>query len=203
MTRIRVSLAVLALFMTGGTLARAATIDFESFDLVGGPFLDVPESLPFPNVGGSGVDVTINGGADNRIYDLFQYGHDSNAVGQALIDWPWPSGSNPAGTEMLFSVSVAEVSMRVGDFGGDDDTPLLLRAFDVNGVEIGSDSVNWPATAQPPFATLSVTVAGIRKVIFSSGGFYAGSVFIDDVTFSTSVSVESESWAGIKALYRD
>ncbi|MEZ5066251.1 MAG: hypothetical protein R3B81_16105 [bacterium] len=195
-------LTVLAVLMIDASVARAATIDFEDFDLVGGPFLDVPESLPFSNVDGSGVDVTINGGADNRIYDVFQYGHDADAVGQALIDWPWPSGSNPAGTEMLFSVSVSEVTLRAGDFGSDDDSPLLLRAFDINDVEIGSDSVDWPVTAHPPFATLSVAAAGIRKVIFSSGGLFAGSVFIDDVTFSTSVSVEAETWGGIKALYR-
>jgi len=158
-------------------------IDFEEFDLSGNLHLDVSESLSFPGVGGSYISATINGGADNRIYDLFQIGGDPLATGQALIDWHWPKGSNPDGTTILFDWPISEFSLRAGDFKSDDDTPLKIVAYDGNDQEVASDSLDWPDTAGPPFATLSVSGAGIRKVIFTSGGKFAGSVFLDDMTF--------------------
>ena len=80
------------------TTAHAAIIDFEEFNLQGALYLDVPSPLIFNNVGGTGVNVEIVEGADNRIYDLYQFGGNPDITGQALIDWPWSSGSNPSGT---------------------------------------------------------------------------------------------------------
>ncbi len=35
----------------------------------------------------------------------------------------------------------------------------------------------------PPFSTLTVNVPGIRKIVYKSGGAYANSTFIDNLTF--------------------
>ncbi len=159
------------------------TVDFEEFNLGGALYLDVSETLVLNNVDGSGVNVTIVGGADNRVYDLFQFGGDPSATGQALIDWFWPWGSNPTGTTILFDKPMLSFSLRAGDFGSDDDSPLMITAFDSQDQLLAQDSVSWDASRFPPFATLSVSATGIRKVIYSSGGNYANSTFIDDLTF--------------------
>lgn len=164
--------------------AQSVTIDFENFDLGGGTFLDVSENLVLMDVGSSGVDVTINAGTDNRIYDLFLFGGYSDPGPQALIDWPWPSGSNGTGTCIEFSSPVSDVSLIAGDFGSDDDSPLMITAFDPNNNVVGTDSVPWPATSFPPFATLSVSGSNIAKVVYSSGGAFAGSTFIDNISFT-------------------
>jgi hypothetical protein len=158
-------------------------IDFEDFNLGGGLFLDVPDTLIFSDVGGSGVSVTIVGGADIRIYDMFKYGNNPNATGQALGDWKWWGGSNTAGTTILFDKPVTSFSLRAGDFGADNDNFLMITAFDAQDQILAQDSVPWNATMQPPFATLSVSAPDISKVIYNSGGSYANSTFIDDLTF--------------------
>lgn len=178
-----IALSLAAAFMLAlPVLARAATIDFEGFALGGATFLDVGPSLSFSNVEGSGVDVTINEGADNRIYDLFLFGSNPLATGQALIDWNWPSGSNTVGTEILFSTSVLSFSLEAGDFGGDDDSPLTITAYDIGGNLVASDSASW--SSNPPFSLLSVSAPGIRRVVFQSGGTFANSIFIDNLTFA-------------------
>ena len=159
------------------------TIDFDSFDLAGGLYLDVPETLTFNNVDGSGINATIIAGADNRVYDLLKFGNNPNATSQALLDWPWPDGSNPTGTTIQFNKSISSFSLRAGDFGFDDDVPLEITAFDAQNIPLAQDTVIWNASSEPPFATLSVTAPGIRKVIYHSGGVYENSTFIDDITF--------------------
>ena len=164
--------------------ANAAVIDFEDFDLGGMSYLDVGSPLTFPDVDGSGVTVSIVQGADNRIYDLYLFG---GWVGQALIDWPWGGAmSNPAGTTILFDQDVSNFILEAGDFGSDDDSPLSITAYDADDNVIGSDSVPWDASKNPPFATLSLNVSGIRKIVYHSGGNYANSTFIDNLTFTTS-----------------
>jgi hypothetical protein len=78
---------------------------------------------------------------------------------------------------------VSNFSLRAGDFGSDDDSPLRIEAFDGNGGSLGVHAVSWPSSAFPPFATLTLSVAGIRRVHYSSGGPFTGSTFIDDITF--------------------
>jgi hypothetical protein len=160
-----------------------AKINFEEFNLNNQVFLDVDQSLEFLNVDGSGVNVTIVGNADNRIYDLFKFGRNPNATGQALIDWFWPMGSNPLGTTILFDQPVSNFSLRAGDFGSDNDGQLKITAFDSAGNVIGSDSANWNSGQFPPFATLNLNTTGINKVVYLSGGTFQNSTFIDDLTF--------------------
>jgi hypothetical protein len=111
------------------------------------------------------------------------FGNNPQATGQALIDMSWSTFQNPNGTDILFDVPVKNFSLRAGDFGGDDDSPLKIEAFDAGGASLGVAMVSWPASTFPPFATLSLNVSGIRKVHYSSGGQFTGSTFIDDVTF--------------------
>jgi hypothetical protein len=164
----------------------AVIIDFESFNLNNATFLDVASPLVFDNVGGSGVTVTMNEGIDFRIYDLFAFGGDLNAVGQALIDMSWGTFTNSSGTDILFSSPVSGFSLRAGDFGSDGDSPLRIEAFDAGNVSLGVATALWPAVAFPPFATLSLDVAGIRRIHYSSNGTFTGSTFIDDITFTAS-----------------
>src|SRR5262245_3633511 len=106
--------------------ARSVVIDFEEFNLGGSTFLDVGSPLVFSR---PGVTVTMNQGIDFRIYDLFKYGNDPAATGQALIDMNWSSFSNPNGTDIVFNVPVQNFSLRAGDFGSDDDSTLRIEAF--------------------------------------------------------------------------
>jgi hypothetical protein len=170
----------------------AEVIDFESFNLAGAVFLDTPEILSFMNVGGSGVNVTINGGADLRIYDLVQFGSYAFPGPQALIDMNWGTFTNPAGTDIFFSTLVSNFSLIAGDFGSDSDTPLRIEAFNAGGASLGVATALWPATANPPFALLSLNLSGISRVHYSSGGSFTGSTFVDNITFTPGAAAVPE-----------
>jgi hypothetical protein len=103
---------------------------------------------------------------------------------QGLIDWPWPNGSNPTGTTILFNTPVFDFSLLAGDFGGDNDSPLMISAFDSADNLLGTYSVNWDESASAPFATLFLDLNGISKVVCNSGGLFANSTFIDNITFT-------------------
>jgi hypothetical protein len=162
--------------------SEADVIDFEEFDLGGNTYLDVGSPLVFTKVGETGVDVDIVEGADNRIYDLFEFAGNPAVTGQALIDWPWPEGRNITGTTILFSKPVSDFSLQAGDFGGDDDSPLTITAYDDSDNVIGTDSASWDPYRFPPFAVLHISAAGIRKVVYRSGGAYENSTFIDNLS---------------------
>jgi hypothetical protein len=67
----------------------------------------------------------------------------------------------------------------------------VLVAFDEFGIELASDAKSWDRSAiLPPFETLSVTAPGIWEVQFNSGGSFANSVFIDDLTFDPETECE-------------
>jgi hypothetical protein len=162
--------------------AQSYVVDFEDFNLNGGLFLDVSETLALNDVGGSGIDVLILGNADNRIYDLVQFGHYAFASPQALIDMNWTNYQNPAGTDILFSSSVSSVSLIAGDFGGDNDSPITITAYDAAGNVVDTDTTLWDGF--PPFQLLSVVGSGIVRVHYFSGGQYTNSTFFDDITFT-------------------
>jgi hypothetical protein len=162
--------------------AQSYVVDFEDFNLNGGQFLDVSETLSLNDVGGSGIDVLILGNADNRVYDLVQYGNYAFASPQAMIDMSWTNYQNPAGTDILFSPSVSSVSLIAGDFGGDNDSPITITAYDAAGNVVDTDTTPWDG--DPPFQLLSVVGSGIVRVHYFSGGQYTNSTFFDDITFT-------------------
>jgi hypothetical protein len=180
----------------------AGVITFEppDFNLGGNMFLDLRLTH---QITVDGVLVTINGGADLRVYDLVKFNAFdpvNNPLGngyayagpQALIDWNWtdpsptnPTGNtNPNGTDFVFNLPVYNFSLIAGDFGADGDTPIRIEAFDAGGSSLGFTTANWPSSAYPPFALLSLNYTGIRRVHYSSGGVNSGSTFMDNVTFS-------------------
>jgi hypothetical protein len=175
----------LAALLLSPTLAWSQTyvVDFEDFNTSGALYEDVSETLLLADVGGSGVDVTIEGGEDNRIYDLVQFGGYTFPGPQALIDWNWGTYQNYHGTDIVFSAPVNSMSLIAGDFGIDDDGQIKISAFDAAGTLVDSDSIWWNVNANPPFALLSVSGGGIVRVHYSSGGQRTNSTFFDDITF--------------------
>ncbi len=199
------SVGALAIVAVAPAAADPVVIDFEDFDLGGAAYLDLPETMIYPNAGGSGIEMTIQGHDDIRIYDLLLFGgEDPGANGQALIDVNWGSFSNPDGTDIIFDHPVSSFSLQAGDFGNDGDSPLSIVAFDENGTQIGADSAPWPGDAYPPFATLSITAPGIRYVHWHSGGAFQNSTFIDNLTFDPAppTATAVTTWSSLKQLYR-
>ncbi len=185
MNRVK-SLGLVALVASASAAVDAqVTVDFENFNLGGQLYLDTLEMVVISNVGGSGVNVTIQAYDDLRIYDMFQYG---GAGTQAMIDMNWNNFNNPLGTDILFDPVVSNVSLLAGDFGSDDDSPLMIVAYDAAGNVLGTASQPWPASASPPLAVLSVNACGIKRIHYSSGGTFQNSTFVDDITFMPSGS---------------
>lgn len=193
------SLSLIAVFAEAGEAQYV--VDFEGFDLMGQLYLDTGETLVFADIGGSGVTLTVVGHDDVRVYDLYQFGGDPSATGQAMIDVNWANYNNPAGTDFYFDPPVRNFYLFSGDFGVDDDTPLNIRAYDAADTVIATDSQQWPATAFPPFARLSADVSGISRVHYISGGTYQNSTFIDLLGFQYSSPVDRTSWGRIKAHF--
>jgi hypothetical protein len=197
-------MGLLAIGAVAPAAADAVVIDFEDFDLGGAIYLDLPETLLFPDVGGSGIEVIIAGHDDIRIYDLVLYSSGyPGAAGQALIDMNWSNYSNPDGTDIYFDHPVSSFSLQAGDFGSDNDSPLTIVAFDESGTQIGADSQPWAGDAFPPFITLSITAPGIRRIHWQSGGAFQNSIFIDNLTFDPAppTAAASITWSSLKQLY--
>lgn len=173
-----------AAYLPAATAATTVVVDFESFNLAGGTYLDMPETLTFANVSGSGVSMEIRGHDDLRIYDLQLYGGYSQPGRQAMIDMNWSNYRNPAGTDILFSQGVSHFSLQAGDFGGDDDGLLRIEAFGDRDQSLGVASTAWVGGKFPPLSQLTLNVTGIHRVHYSSGGAYANSTFIDNISFS-------------------
>ena len=146
------------------------------------PTLGDPPAKPleFTDVDGSGINITIHGPA-LTVTDLFQFAHLDAIRGNALITNIWPQQD---GISIKFSRPVRMVSVIAGDFGGDDDGPLVLRAFDCKGRVVQESSAPWKDGQMPPFAPLRVSADSICQVIFTSGGEFAGSAFLDRLEFS-------------------
>ncbi len=137
--------------------------------------------LVFPDVNGTGINVTIEGPA-LTVTDLFEFAHLDEIRGNALITNIWPQQD---GISIKFSRPVQTVGIIAGDFGGDEDGPLVLRAFDCKGQVVGQASAPWNDGQMPPFAPLTVSADSICQVIFTSGGEFAGSTFLDVLTFGS------------------
>jgi hypothetical protein len=151
--------------------AQPARIDFENSTST----QDLP--LVFPNVDGLTVTIT---GAELRVIDLLEFAGNPEFTGRALISWSWERGDT-GGISISFSRPVTSVTLRAGDFSGDDDGPLALRAYDCAGRLIVEDSLPWPDGRSAPFATLAVQAGELCRVVYSSGGQYPNSTFIDDI----------------------
>lgn len=192
------TLAASAAVAVAGVQAQTV-VDFESFNLGGATFLDTPQTMNFINVGNTNVDMTILGHDDLRVYDLAKFNSGGGGYAspgpQALIDMNWNTYSNPKGTDIVFSQGVSNFSLIAGDFGSDADTSLRIEAFGSSGNSLGISTAIWSNSAFPPFAKLSLNVNDIFRVHYSSGGPYANSTFIDDITFTATAVPEPEAYA--------
>ena len=204
-TSLFVGLALLA----GPTAAANPVVDFEEF-VIPNPVTDglVLPSLTaeFLDVDGSGLDVTIVGNAQLRVFDLDVFsGGYPGATGKALVDNS-PGGNNPLGADIFFSEPVIEVSVDMGDLGGDADTPMVLTAYDAANQVVDTASAPWPAGALPPFETVTVAGADIVRVHWTSGSGAGGrsSILVDNIEFvpTQTTSVEETSWSQTKEQWR-
>lgn len=187
---------------TAVAAADPVIIDFEDFDLGGGVYFDLPELMIYYHPGG--IQTTIQGHEDIRIYDLMRFGGaDPGSNGQVFIDLDWGIDSNPEGTDISFNQPMSSFSLQAGDFGDDDDSPLTIVAYDEFGSEIGSATAPWPSDAEPPFVTLAIVAPGIRHIHWQSGGAHPNSVFIDNLTFDPAppTAAAATSWGRLKQLY--
>lgn len=178
-----VGLLALCVLMGPVQSVQAAVIDFESIDTGGVEFFGLSSPLDFSNVDGTGLNVSIVAGAALFLQDISTL---PGMTGHALIDFDvnsfWPS-PNSIGTTILFDMPISNFSLMAGDAGLDDDGEVKITAYDVSNNIIASDSFFW-GTQGPPFATLSLDAKGITKIVYQSGGSFAGSTVIDNLTFS-------------------
>lgn len=163
--------AAFAILFVPEAAAQPARIDFENSVST----QDLP--LVFTDTGG--VTVTISG-AELRVLDLLEFAGNPEFAGRALISWSWERGDT-GGISITFSRPATSVTLRAGDFSGDDDGPLVLRGYDCAGRLIVEDSDPWPEGRSAPFATLAVQAGELCRVVYTSGGQYPNSTFIDDV----------------------
>ncbi len=168
----------LLLLLTSGVAAQRPTLRVDFDALAPGPTRGEPILLR--DVDGRGLEVRFEG-PELQVIDLFEFAHDPSVRGRALITWSWPQQD---GITITFSRPITYVSARAGDFGGDDDGPLTLRAYDCDGSEVAAANAPWPSDALPPFRQLEVRGAAICRVKFTSGGQHAGSAFLDDLEFT-------------------
>ncbi|MEA2552413.1 MAG: hypothetical protein QOJ65_589 [Fimbriimonadaceae bacterium] len=153
--------------------ANAAVIDFESLSIGAHS-----SPLSFTNVGGSGVDVTITSGGTSGTMSVYDTGPTHN---HALLDYDVAGNT---GTVITFSTAVSGFSLEAADYNQDDDTPLTIKLYDSSDNLLDTVSVPWDASATiPDFALLSSSATGVSKVVFTNGGPYPGSIFLDNVTF--------------------
>lgn len=161
------------LLASGGV--QASVIDFNST-----PVEIAYDQLVFSNIEGSGVDLTILPGSAHLMVQNIP------GTSPALLDFT--DSGYAIGTTFLFSKDVKGFSVQAGDYGADNDTPLLLKLYDASDNLIDTISSDWPDGASiPGYATLSSDVLGIRKAVFYSGGIYPGSVYLDNVKFNQPV----------------
>lgn len=156
------AIGMLVICLTG--ISQAALIDFESIAPGAYTSLDFGDAVLTSNSGQFDVTTAAPWG------------------GMSIIDY------DSFGSKLTFSSSVFDVSIFVGDYNQDED-PVFLMAYDASNNLVASDSFTlpWSLTGGD---TLSVSSASaIAYVIFYSGNPYPGSLYWDNIEYTSSQSV--------------
>ena len=144
-------------------ISQAAIIDFES--VAGGNYT----SLTF----GDAVLTSISG--DFEISGKAPWG------GNSVLDY------DNYGSKVAFSSAVYDVTVFVGDYDADDD-PIYLNAYDSLDNLIASSTITLPYTLTGGENISLSSLSAISYVTFFSGSPYPGSVYWDNIQY-TSTSV--------------
>jgi len=162
--------------------AHATTLDFEDLSLG----LDLPP-IAYVNAGGTGIDVTL--AADHlSVADTF------SSKGNALLS----QDPNRSPLTITFSGLINNFSLDTGDFGADDDSPVIIQLYDASDNLLDTVSQPWDASmdiSNGPYLHLASLATGVKKVVFSSGGQFPNSMYVDNVSFSANAVPEPATMA--------
>jgi hypothetical protein len=174
---------LLAVLIAGRIEAATILFDFEDQVATSGPS---EGDLPFLVMSSLGLEVRLSrtSGAPFDIFDTSVSSRFPTGWGDRTLD-PFADVAHVDDRWLLvFSQPIRSFSIQFGDFGGDDDSPVNLLAFDDPaglGNLIDKDTAAWPeGMGFPEFGTLNVSGAGIRSVLFWSE-------FVDAAIFPNSL----------------
>jgi hypothetical protein len=181
---------VIAALLVGRATASATpiTFDFESLSTSSGT------STVTQTVGGVTVTVDRQDSAALTVQDL---GGSPPAFGSRTIGNFIGGFTAPGSTLVVsFSSAVSSAGISFGDFGGDDDSPVVLNAFsgtNGTGTNLGSVSISYPLAndldnGNSAIGTLGLSAVGIQSFTVASGGPFPGSLYFDNVTVDTSAA---------------
>ena len=192
---------------TAASHARAAAIDFDfestpatetSFNPTG-----ALSSLVMTN---SGLTVTLTRqrGVAFDVLDSSAFpGEFPTSWGVHSLD-PFYNESSATGFIANFSALASNVSIDLGDFGGDSDTFLLTAYSGLNGTGtvLATTTLVYGTQSLPTAATAMVAATGIQSVIWNDVGVgtgtnpdtYYNSLFYDNLTVTSAVP-EPSTWA--------
>ena len=157
MTRLmRVSAAAL-LLAGGGSAAQAATV-FNMDGVASGSY-----SQLVLNEGA----VTLTVRTANDPAGMINAGAPSVALLGARSIVGNASAGGFGALDYSFNTSIDSITFAFGDAGGDDDTPVVIAAFDAAGVLLGSLSETYPG-GYALGKTLTLNFAGARSFVVSS-----------------------------------
>jgi hypothetical protein len=96
-----------------------------------------------------------------------------------------------------FSESVSVSGISFGDYGGDDDSPVVLTAYSgLNGTgsNLGSQSVAYPESlfignGDTDVRSLSINAADIRSLTILGGGSFPNSLYFDNLVADSSAAL--------------
>lgn len=152
------------------------------------PIASNPTSVPSVVSTQSGVTLTVlkPDGSNLQIWDLSTFAGPPSWGMRSIGNFE--TTTNPI--VLNFSTAVSSFSLQTGDYDADDDSPVTIQAFSgLNGTGslLGTATADYPAGKDVSLGdvlTLGIPASGILSVVYTSGGAFPGSMFIDNVMAS-------------------
>ncbi len=184
--RVLAGIAVAASLMSGSAYAVPFAFDFESVPATG---LNAGAYTSLSMTSGN-LTATLKR-SSGTAFDIV----DNTTLGQTGKPVVWGAhslspffniGVSGDAWIMTFSSPVLALSIQMGDYGQDADSPVGLGAFsgpNATGVNVGNFTTGWGASSSfPTFRTLTVSSPyGFQSIQFGSGGSFPNSVFWDNI----------------------